>query len=270
MIADAPIIDIADVTRDYASDGVLRHGRTVNVIRGVSLAIAQGEILGLVGESGCGKSTLSRLILGIEPPTSGAIHVDGQPVSSYRRLQRARLIQPVFQDPYSSLNPRKSIGATILAPLDIQAQGNRRSRRARAHELLQSVGLPEHLFDAYPRQLSGGQRQRVAVARALAVRPKILICDEPTSALDVSVQAQVLNLIASLKQQLDLTIVFISHDLAVVNHLAHRVAIMSEGQIIEYGTTDDIFLRPSQPYTRRLLGAMLTPEPGKHLPDIGP
>jgi peptide/nickel transport system ATP-binding protein len=268
MTTGTPMLEIAAATRDYKAGGMLRGRRTVNVLRGVDLSVAEGEILGLVGESGCGKSTLARLMLGIEPPSTGMVRVDGRPISDYGRLERARLIQPVFQDPYSSLNPRMTIGATITAPLEVQSEGNARSRRARADELMAAVGLPAHLFDAFPGQMSGGQRQRVAIARALAIRPKILICDEPTSALDVSVQSQVLNLIASLKQQFNLTIVLISHNLAVINHLAHHVAVMYAGQIVEYGPTDDIFLHARHRYTQTLLDAVLVPEPGQRLPDI--
>lgn len=270
MTQATSMLEISNVTRDYTVGGMLRGRRTVNVLRGVGLSVAEGEVLGLVGESGCGKSTLARLMLGIEPPSTGAVRIDGRPITDYPRLERARLIQPVFQDPYSSLNPRMTIGSTIMAPLDVQSEGRPRARRARAHELMSAVGLPAHLFDAFPGQLSGGQRQRVAIARALAIRPKILICDEPTSALDVSVQSQVLNLIAALKRQFNLTIVLISHNLAVINHLAHHVAVMHAGRIVEYGPTDDIFLRAHHPYTRALLDAVLVPEPGQRLPDVVP
>ncbi len=209
-------------------------------------------------------------MLGILAPSAGTVRVDGRAIHGYRRLERARLIQPVFQDPYSSLNPRMTVGDTIAAPLEIQAGSTSRARRERVRELMNAVGLPPHLVSAYPAQMSGGQRQRVAIARALAIRPKILICDEPTSALDVSVQAQVLNLIDSLKQRFNLTIVLISHNLAVINHLAHRVAVMYAGKIVEYGTTDEIFNAARHPYTRTLLDAMLVPKAGQRLPDAAP
>lgn len=266
MIVRTPMLETIDVTRNYEAGGMWGKRRIVTVLHGVSLSVTEGEVLGLVGESGCGKSTLARLILGVDVPTSGSVRVGGRLMSSYRRLERARLIQPVFQDPYSSLNPRMTVGDIIIAPLDVQGDGDRRSRRARAEELMEAVGLPPYLFNAYPGQMSGGQRQRVAIARALSVRPKILVCDEPTSALDVSVQAQVLNLIASLKQRFNLTIVLISHNLAVINHLAHNVAVMHAGRIVEYGTTDDIFFNARDPYTQTLLRAVLTPESGRGLP----
>ncbi|KGM30045.1 oligopeptide/dipeptide ABC transporter ATP-binding protein, partial [Inquilinus limosus] len=219
-----------------------------------------------VGESGCGKSTLARLMLGIEAPTAGRIAIGGQPVTAYSRIERARLIQPVFQDPYSSLNPRMTVGAIIAAPLAVRGEGTAASRLAAAHRLMDAVGLARDLSVAYPMQLSGGQRQRVAIARALIGEPRILVCDEPTSALDVSVQAQILNLIAELHRTLKLTIVLITHNLAVVSHLADRVAVMHLGQIVELAPTDDIFAAPRHPYTRELLRAVLRPEPGASLP----
>lgn len=252
-----PLLEIENVTRSYAVGGMWRRRNAVEVLHGINLQVTAGEVLGLVGESGCGKSTLARLMLGIEPPTSGTVRVGGRPMDGYRRLERARLIQPVFQDPYSSLNPRATVSDIITAPLEVQREGSARSRRARADELMAAVGLPAHLVHSYPGQLSGGQRQRVAIARALSIRPQILICDEPTSALDVSVQAQVLNLIAGIKRRMNLTIVLISHNLAVINYLAQNVAVMHEGRIVEYGATDDIFMRPQHDYTKTLLRAML-------------
>lgn len=257
------------VTRDYPVGGPFAKKKTLRALRGIDLSVARGQTLGLVGESGCGKSTLAKILLGVEEPTSGTVLVDGRPIKSYNRIERAKLIQPVFQDPYSSLNPRMTVEAIIAAPLTVRGEGTSASRRKRVQELAAEVGLPQHLIDAYPSQLSGGQRQRVAIARALIGEPKILICDEPTSALDVSVQSQILNLLHRLKQELKLTMILISHNLAVVHHLADEVAVMYLGQIVERGTNEAIFQRPRHPYTDALLKAVLSPRPGSRLPELG-
>jgi peptide/nickel transport system ATP-binding protein len=261
------LIEISGATCDYKTGGLFS-GSVLRALRGIDLSVEQGEILALVGESGCGKSTLSRLLLGIEAPSAGRVTVAGRPISAYGRLERARLIQPVFQDPYSSLNPRMTVAATIAAPLEVQRIGDAKSRLAAVHRLMDAVGLARYLGNAYPTQLSGGQRQRVAIARALISEPKILVCDEPTSALDVSVQAQILNLIARLHRELDLTIVLITHNLAVVSHLADRVAVMYLGRVVELGAADEIFARPRHPYTAELLRAILRAEPGTRLPEL--
>jgi peptide/nickel transport system ATP-binding protein len=263
------LVEVKDATREYKLGSALRRGPTLRALRGIDLDVEKGEILALVGESGCGKSTLARLLLGIEEPTRGTITIDGRPISSYHRLERAHLIQPVFQDPYSSLNPRMTISATIAAPLEVRGIGTSKSRMAQVTRLMEAVGLPRYLAGAYPMQLSGGQRQRVAIARALIGEPKILICDEPTSALDVSVQSQILNLIADLHRTFNLTIVLITHNLAVVSHLADRVAVMYLGRIVEMGATDEIFAAARHPYTRELLRAVLRPEAGMELPTLG-
>jgi len=245
-----------------------RKTTVLKALRGVELAIEEGEILGLVGESGCGKTTLARLLLGIEAPTSGEVLIDGRPITAYGRRARAKLIQPVFQDPYSSLNPRMTVAATIAAPLAIQGIGDARTHEAAVLRMMDAVGLPRYLANAYPVQLSGGQRQRVAIARALIGEPKILVCDEPTSALDVSVQSQILNLLIDPHPTFKLTIILISHNLAVVSHLADRVAVMYLGRVVEIGATDEIFAAPRHPYTRELLRAMLLPQRGKGLPEL--
>ncbi|MGE0752462.1 MAG: ABC transporter ATP-binding protein [Variibacter sp.] len=261
------LITVEGATKDYAvrADGARA---TLRALRGIDLTVHRGEVLAIVGESGCGKTTLSRLILGIEPPSSGTVRIEGRPTTDYDRLARAALIQPIFQDPYSSLNPRLTIGQIIAAPLVVRGRGSRAERQEKVAAIMQQVGLPPHLRNAYPGQLSGGQRQRVAIARALIGEPEILVCDEPTSALDVSVQSQILNLIAELRERFKLTIVLISHNLAVVHHLADRVAVMYLGQIVESAPTEVLFATPRHHYTRALLDAILVPEPKRRLPRL--
>jgi peptide/nickel transport system ATP-binding protein len=250
------------------SSGVFSEERLIRAVDGVSFSVESGSCLGIVGESGCGKSTLARLILGILPPTAGEILVEGKRLSDMDRRARARLIQPVFQDPFSSLNPRRRIRDIVAMPL--QAQGlSRREQASLADEMLARVGLPGAIAERTPAQLSGGQRQRVAIARALVLRPRIVVCDEPTSALDVSVQAQILNLLAELQRELGLTYVFISHNLAVVEHISDRVAVMYLGRMVEQAATDDLFASAQHPYTKALLASVLTPEPGLGIPDVG-
>jgi len=249
--------------------GLFAPRRKLRAVVDVDLAIQKGEVLGLVGESGSGKSTLGRLLLGLNAPDSGTIRIAGRDLAALDRRALAGLIQPVFQDPYSSLNPRKSVAAIVALPLAVLGRGTARERRARAIAMLARVGLPARYADVYPSELSGGQRQRVAIARALVVEPKIVLLDEPTSALDVSVQAQILNLLLDLRRDLGLTYLFISHNLAVIEHIATRVAVMYLGRIVETGTRDAVFRNPRHPYTRALLASVLTPEPGRGVPDTG-
>jgi peptide/nickel transport system ATP-binding protein len=260
---------IEDVTKTYmVSAGAFRGRRALKAVNGVSLKVTKGSVLGLVGESGCGKTTVAKMVLGLEKMTGGDIYISGKPMSSISLKDIARRVQPVFQDPYSSLNPRKSIARIISLP--IRALGLAESRakwEARVDEIMEVVGLPPRLKHNYPNQLSGGQRQRVAVARALIMRPEIVLCDEPTSALDVSVQAQILNLLLNLRQELSLTYVIITHNLAVVEHMATRVAVMYLGRIVEEAHTADLFKRPRHPYTQALLASVLTPDPTLGLPD---
>jgi peptide/nickel transport system ATP-binding protein len=263
------LLTVRGATRVYSVRKTLvGGGRPLHALRGVDLTLRKGETLGLVGESGCGKSTLARLILGIESPSSGTVTLGGRPVADYGRLERAKLVQPVFQDPYSSLNPRMRVSRIIAAPLEVRGIGSRSSRRERVRAVMDAVGLPEHFLEVYPSQLSGGQRQRVAIARALIGEPEVLVCDEPTSALDVSVQSQILNLLSRLKRELGLTLVLISHNLAVVHHLADQVAVMYLGRIVEHGPTEAIFGAPRHPYTAALLESVLPPRPGTRLPEI--
>jgi len=207
------------------------------------------------------------MLLGLLAPSVGEILLDGQAVGSLDPRALARRVQPVFQDPYSSLNPRKTVGAIIRAPLTVHGIGDAQDRRSEVERMMALVGLPQRLHDAYPGQLSGGQRQRVAIARALIMRPEAVICDEPTSALDVSVQSQILNLLQDLQQEFGLTLILISHNLAVVEHMATRVAVMYLGRIVEENETEALFRAPRHPYTRALLLSVLTPEPGLGVPD---
>ncbi len=262
------IVSASDVMRTFMiSAGVFRAKRPLHAVNGVTLDIRRGEVLAIVGESGCGKTTLAKLLLGLLPPSGGDIRLDGRPVMTIPRLEMAGLVQPIFQDPYSSLNPRKSVGAIITLPLVVQKDPDPSTWRRRAEEMMALVGLPPRLYNNFPNQLSGGQRQRVAIARALINRPEVVICDEPTSALDVSVQSQILNLLQDLRGELNLTYIIISHNLAVVEHMATRVAVMYLGRIVELAETDQLFKAPKHPYTMALLESVLTPDPSLGIPD---
>ncbi len=234
----------------------------------INLRVKPGEVVGLVGESGCGKSTLAKMILGLLEPSDGDVLIANKQIDLSNRMALARMIQPIFQDPYSSLNPRKKIYDIIRLPLKLHKMGSNSEQDREVRQIAQKVGLPERLLEQFPGQLSGGQRQRVAIARALIIKPRILVCDEPTSALDVSVQAQILNLLLSLKEEFGLTYLFISHNLAVVEHLADRVAVMYRGQIVERGDAQQIFHQPQHPYTKALLASILTPDPDLGLPEL--
>ena len=262
------ILEARDVSRTFmVSAGFMRGKRPLHAVNGVSLKLQRGEVLAIVGESGCGKTTLAKMLLGLLAPTRGELLLDGQPVGSMKRLSVAKTVQPIFQDPYSSLNPRKSLGNIISLPLKVQGDREPETWRRRTEEMMELVGLPKRLYNNYPSQLSGGQRQRVAIARALINRPQVVICDEPTSALDVSVQSQILNLLQDLRSELGLTYLIISHNLAVVEHMATELAVMYLGRIVEHGSADECFNNPRHPYTRALLDSVLTPDPSLGVPD---
>ena len=237
---------------------------TLRAVDGVGLELQRGETLGLVGESGCGKSTLGKAIVGLVKPTRGSVKLDGAEIVGASRggLRRHRArMQMIFQDPYASLNPRLSVGRIIEEPLIVHNIGNARERRERAIALAQRVGLHADALDRHPHEFSGGQRQRVGIARALALNPNLIICDEPVSALDVSVQAQVINLLVDLQREHGLSYLFISHDLSVVQHIAHRVAVMYLGKIVEQSPRASLWSQPLHPYTRALIKSVPIPDP---------
>ncbi len=262
------IIEVRDLVKHYPVTRGVVFKKTIGHVKavdGVSFELKAGETLGVVGESGCGKSTLARVLMNLEKPTGGQVLYKGQDISklsggALRRLRRQ--IQLVMQDPYTSLNPRMTVGDIIGEPFEIHPEAApKRSRRQRVQELLDVVGLnPEHV-NRYPHQFSGGQRQRIGIARALALRPEIIVCDEPVSALDVSIQAQVINLLEQLQDELGLSYIFIAHDLSVVRHISDRVAVMYLGRIVEIGTEEQIYQRATHPYTQALLSAVPVPDP---------
>ncbi|WP_029144523.1 dipeptide ABC transporter ATP-binding protein [Microbacterium luticocti] len=264
-VNDVPAVRVRDLTKDYK----IRTGGFGSVpfraVDAVTFDIPKGKTLALVGESGSGKSTVAKMVLKIEDPTSGAIEIGGKDIARLSNRDvfgLRRRMQPVFQDPYGSLDPLRNIGNTIAEPLEIHNVGDRASRRDRVRELLEQVSLPQELAGRYPNELSGGQRQRVAIARALALKPDIVVLDEAVSALDVLVQDQILTLLAELQNELDLTYLFITHDLAVVRVVADEVCVMEKGRVVEQGTVDEIFANPSEEYTQRLLDAI----PGASIP----
>ncbi|MCU1490515.1 MAG: Oligopeptide transporter ATP-binding protein OppF [Acidimicrobiaceae bacterium] len=250
-------------TTDLVKEYPRRRSTPVQALRGVSVALETGRTLGIVGESGCGKSTLARLLVGLEAPTSGSVELLGEPLPAHpHRGLLARKIQLVFQDPYSSLDPRLTVSAALGEVLGVHGLAPRgRARQARVEELLAMVALGSRFLQRYPHELSGGQAQRVAVARALAVEPKVLVLDEPTSALDVSVRAEVMNLLVRLQDELRLSYVFISHDLAMVRHVADAIAVMYLGRVVEEGPYDAVLGASLHPYTRALAEAVPTPDP---------
>jgi dipeptide transport system ATP-binding protein len=259
------VVTATNLARHYTvSRGAFAKPATLKALDGTSFSLARGKTLAVVGESGCGKSTLARLVTMIEQPTSGSLTIAGEEIAGASaatlRMLRPK-VQIVFQNPYGSLNPRQKIGHALEEPLLVNTAMNARDRTAKAREMMASVGLrPEH-YDRYPHMFSGGQRQRIAIARALMLEPEVLVLDEPVSALDVSIQAQVLNLLADLQERHELAYLFISHDLSVVRHIADEVMVMYLGRAVEQGPRDTIFGNPQHPYTRALLSATPQPDP---------
>jgi peptide/nickel transport system ATP-binding protein len=252
-----PAIELRGLRREFrVRQGLFAEPKRVIAVDDVSFAVPAGSVLGVVGESGCGKSTLARLILGLLEPSAGEVAVDGQRISAMDRRARARLIQPVFQDPFASLNPKRRVRDIVAMPLIAQGSIGVAEIDRRVAEALERVGLSADQGTRFPAQLSGGQRQRVAIARALVLRPRIVVCDEPTSALDVSVQAQILNLMKELQQRLNLTFLFISHNLAVVRQVSDRIGVMYLGRLAELAPAETLFRRPRHPYTRALMEAI--------------
>ena len=253
------VLEGRDIRRDYVvPGGVFKPARTVHAVKGVSFSVEKGKTLAIVGESGCGKSTLARIITLIDPATAGELFLDGHKVdiaSGRPTPELRRRVQIVFQNPYGSLNPRQKIGDVLMEPLVINTRVPAAERRERAYDMLKKVGLEEKHFNRYPHMFSGGQRQRIAIARALMLNPSLLVLDEPVSALDLSVQAQVLNLLADLQDEFQLTYVFISHDLSVVRYIADDVMVMYFGEAVEYGSRDAVFSDPQHNYTKTLFAA---------------
>lgn len=259
----APLLEVKDLVVEYPGKGF--RAEPFRALKGVSLDILPGETVGLVGESGSGKTTLGRAALGLAPVTGGTITYDGRDISHLSRRQRRSLtseIQVVFQDPYSSLNPSMTIEEILTEPLTAAGIA-KTTARTRVRDLLDQVGLPTDARSRLPREFSGGQRQRVAIARALALEPRLIVCDEPVSALDLSTQARVLDLFIEIQERTGVAYLFVTHDLAVVRHVSHRVAVMYRGEIVEYGDGDRVTSEPEHPYTQRLFMAAPVPDPDK-------
>ncbi len=267
---DTPIIFLDNVKVTFKTrTGSILHPNKVQAVKGLTLKLMPGETIGIVGESGCGKSTTANVMCGLQKPTEGRVFFKGKDVTNRTAADRrtiGRVISVVFQDPATALNARMSIREQLMDPMIVHKVGDKASREARVHELIEMVGLPESVLDALPGQMSGGQRQRVAIARALSLKPDAIIADEPTSALDVSVRAQILNLLMDLKKELGLAMVFISHDIQTVRYISDRIVVMNGGLAVEEGTAEQIFDNPKDEYTRLLLGAapsLLHPDLGK-------
>ncbi len=256
-----PLLQIRDLKKHFE----LERGRVLQAVDGISLEVAEREVVGLVGESGCGKSTLGRTVVGLHDKTAGEVRYRGEPLPARYRAgdfaRWARKVQMIFQDPYSSLNPRMTLREIVAEGPTIHGMWRRGEVQARVARWLERVGLSPDQMSRYPHEFSGGQRQRIGIARALALEPELVVCDEPISALDVSVQAQVVNLLAELKETMGLTLVFIAHDLSMVRYVSDRMAVMYLGQLVELGTADDVYFRPKHPYTRSLIAAYPEADP---------
>ncbi len=257
------LLSLDDLAVHFKVGNALAGGiKTLKAVDGVTLDVKPGECLGLVGESGCGKSTLALAIMGLLPPTRGTMNVDGQQISGATppdRMKMARTVQMVFQDPYASLNPRQTVRRTLADPLRLHGITDKAEVEARVIDMMAKVGLRPEQADRYPHEFSGGQRQRIGIARALILKPKLVLCDEPVSALDVSIRAQIINLLLELKDEMGLAYIMISHDLGVVEHVSDRVAVMYLGRIVEQGGWQEIFENPRHPYTRALIAAIPDP-----------
>ena len=266
MAAEA-LLEVSDLVKHFPiKRGILidREVDQVRAVDGISFSIPRGQTLGLVGESGSGKSTACRAVLQLIKPTSGSIKFDGREIAGLSRRQMRPLrreMQMIFQDPYASLNPRKRIGQIVGDPLKRQGVASGGELRKRVNELLDRVGLATEHYNRFPHEFSGGQRQRIGIARALALEPKLVIADEPVSALDVSIQAQIINLLDDLQDELGLTYLFVAHDIGVVRHISDRIAVMNNGKIVEEGSADQVCERPVDPYTKKLLAAVPIPDP---------
>jgi len=267
MASGDPLIEVTDLVKHFPIKSGLLIDREVDQVRavdGISFNVASGQTLGLVGESGSGKSTACRAMLQLLKPTSGSVRFEGQEISGLSRREMRplrRQMQMIFQDPYASLNPRKRVGQIVGSPLQLQGIASGAELRKQVQELLERVGLSSEHYDRYPHEFSGGQRQRIGIARAIALKPKLVVADEPVSALDVSIQAQIVNLLDDLQDELGLTYVFVAHDIGVVRHVSDRIAVMHDGKIVEEGNADQVCERPADPYTKKLLAAVPIPDP---------
>lgn len=261
-MSEEKIFEIKDLEKTYSiSKGMFSKPQLIHAVNKISFDVSKGETYSIVGESGCGKSTTAKLLLNIEQPSSGQIFFKGKDISGFNDeewKEYRKKVQIIFQDPYSSLNPRWTVGKIIAEPLELNTSLSKKEIVAEVYAIMKRVGLEKDWYDRYPHQFSGGQRQRIGIARALVLKPEVIVCDEPVSALDVSIQAQVLNLLLDLQEEFSLTYVFISHDLSVVEHISDRIMVMYFGDVVELSSVEELFSKPKADYTKRLLGAIPT------------